>query len=413
MLCLSESRVEDSLGHAIPKRLVSSCFFGSQNGQCLPVDVQVYFENFPFDGDSLGEAQAQALCAQYRAGGFPDVLWRDLARPCPALPDKKEQQVQDVRGWLERCDPDLLLEIEGFARGFNIPLTETLLYLTGWGFQPSIMQGCSQVGILCQATEKGKPLVGRNYDFHPDLWERRLVSFRASRGFSSIGSSQFVVGRLEGINSAGLYVGMSFAHGRNTPNGISGGFFFSTIVRIVLDQAKNLSEAVSLIQALPHSSPYNYLVVDESGKGAVVEVGLSRVAVRPACRTDAIHTTNHFVDPTMADQQARKMENSEIRYKLIEKWCQKHKSEISVEQIKKLLATKYPHGLAVPWYNEFLGTLYSMVADLGRRDLWISIGEPKRDGYRSVNWRKAPRTHQTTIFSGIITEALITTPSRE
>ena len=103
---------------------------------------------------------------------------------------------------------------------------------------------------------------------------------RAANGsHASIGSSEILTGRLDGMNERGLVIGLHMVRMSPRLPGLS----CVLIVGIVLDQCASTAEAVADAPPMPHAMQYNYSLLDADGVAAVVEAVPGSVAVRTGC----------------------------------------------------------------------------------------------------------------------------------
>jgi predicted choloylglycine hydrolase len=165
--------------------------------------------------------------------------------------------------------PDLRtcrLKLEGHMPEL-VPVWERLVELAGgdeltarlltlWD-PPRFLPGCSQ------ATVGGRtPLLIRNYDYSPDLFERVVYS-SAFTGRRVLGMGDCLWGLLDGMNDAGLAVSLAFG-GRP---GSSPGFGIPIVVRYLLEVAASIDDVRSVLGRVPVNMSYNLTAVDGSGKG--------------------------------------------------------------------------------------------------------------------------------------------------
>jgi predicted choloylglycine hydrolase len=315
----------------------------------------------------------------------------------PVFTSTTPENFKRVSELLGQFDPPLLEEMKGFAQGASLSLEDVVVKLSGYGFTTPIFdQGCTQIAVLGGNTTDGHTLVGRNYDFTPDkkLSDFRLVILKPDSFQASIGTSQFVFGRVEGLNAAGVYAGISYGMGKGRdPNG----FFFHTIVRILLDQCRTANEAVQLIQKLPHSSGYNYLIADKDN-AFVVEVSPPRIAVRKAER-NVIVAVNHYVSPVMKAEQKQLSPNSVDRLARAEK---KAPSIKAVADMKTFLSGHGDDGVCQHYYEQTLGTIWSGIFDLTAVQAGYIFGAPCKNEIRYFDFPKGADVNQT--FTGILAE---------
>ncbi len=127
---------------------------------------------------------------------------------------------------------------------------------------PPFVAGCSQAVLAGDA-----PVLVRNYDYHPDLWERVVYS-SAFTGRRVIGSSDCLWGLLDGMNDAGLVVSLAFGGQRVT----GPGFGIPLVVRYLLETAETVPDVTSTLARVPVNMAYNLSVLDRRGEAVTVFV---------------------------------------------------------------------------------------------------------------------------------------------
>ncbi len=143
---------------------------------------------------------------------------------------------------------------------------------------PPYLAGCSQAVWL-----RGAPVLIRNYDYSPDLFEGVLLYTNWLRPV--IAMSDCLWGVLDGINDAGLAVSLAFGGRKMT--GV--GFGIPLVLRYVLETCTTTAEAVAVLQRIPLHMAYNVTVVDAGGAHATVYLAPDQ----PPIVTDAATCTNH------------------------------------------------------------------------------------------------------------------------
>lgn len=310
----------------------------------------------------------------------------------PIFTKTTPEKFEEVSKLLAEFDPEILDEMKGFADATEIPYEDIVVKLSGYGItQPPIPDGCTQIAVLPEITSNQHVMVGRNYDFSDDkkLSDWRLILLYPDTGKHSIGVSQFIFGRTEGMNNDGLYVGMSFAHGKGKNDN---GFFFPIIVRILLDKCKNTEEALELVQKMPHSSSYNYLIADNKS-AFVVEVSPPKIAIRES-QNGLIIAANHYISDAMKEEQKWTMPNSVERYNTAMTNLSGI-SKIDIEDVKNVLSGHSKDGVCVHHYNDFLGTLWSAIFDLNELKVYYAIGAPCINEYNLIDFSNGERINKT------------------
>ncbi|MDX1522405.1 MAG: C45 family peptidase [Anaerolineae bacterium] len=168
-----------------------------------------------------------------------------------------------------------------------LPVYEQLVELAGGGDVPArflslycpppYLSGCSQ------AVWPQTPLLVRNYDYSPRLFEGNLLYTKWLRPVIAMSDSLW--GVLDGINEAGLAVSLAFG-GRKMAGK---GFGIPLILRYILELCDTADEAGAVLQRVPVHMPYNVTVLDRAGQVLTAYLGPDR----PAEITTTPVSTNH------------------------------------------------------------------------------------------------------------------------
>jgi predicted choloylglycine hydrolase len=251
-----------------------------------------------------------------------------------------------------KFSPALWEEIAGIADALGIPMERAALCFGNEGLRPPI-GACSAVMT--------SGVYGRNYDFKPRYYGARFVLLKAKGSYASIGASEYLTGRLDGMNEHGLLIGLHRV--RTSPR--FPGLSAVLIVRIVLDQCATTTEATALLRRLPHAMQYNYSLLDANGAAAVVEAAAGTVAVRTG---DWLACTNHF--QSLLGPLNRRPAHSRQRLPPLEAWAEQHLSaEAMFAALNHSRSPAFHHG-----YLRGAGTMHTIVGEPSRKRLLIGIG---------------------------------------
>ncbi|MFD1068004.1 C45 family autoproteolytic acyltransferase/hydolase [Oceanobacillus locisalsi] len=201
-----------------------------------------------------------------------DPKWKEQA----AL--QTNENIIEAKKYIKRLSVTLWDEIEGLAAGMDIHINTAIQLFSGYDMRLPFM-GCT--------TMANDSYYVRNYDFNDVCYDARLVLSKPDTGYASIGFSQQVTGRLDGMNEKGLVIGLHMVNEKSSQTG----FLATTICRLVLEQCADTKEAISLIQKIPHQYSVNFSIMDKAGNNAVVEVSPEEQVVYQSRR---IICTNHF-----------------------------------------------------------------------------------------------------------------------
>lgn len=277
----------------------------------------------------------------------------------------KEESKQILSLFHQYC-PGINEEISGFADALAIDDMQVVYY-----FMTYLKPGCSQLAVLPSKTKDGHILLARNYEFNDKMEDFALCTTKIDGKYAHIGSSVMQFGRNEGMNEHGLCVSQSSAGFPVTSNLENSrkpaivGLQFWAVIRTLLENCKDVKEAVELAINLPIAYNINLLLGDKSGNAALLETLDGRKAVKyinSETEEQFICSTNHVHLEELIPYEPKSMHNSIIRYRLIHEYLG-NKNEITKEDLKKLLSNKYPKGLCCHQYNDFFGTLRGMVFD--------------------------------------------------
>ncbi|UOQ86873.1 C45 family autoproteolytic acyltransferase/hydolase [Gracilibacillus salinarum] len=302
-----------------------------------------YADVMQFRGDhaSFGYKQGQWLLQSYLN---PIYTNSDSMKKVRFSFDQKEA-VQ----WTKSLFPHFYEELDGLAEGLKMSLEQVLLHFSGFQ-QEWRRSGCSII--------TGDHFLVRNYDFHPKTYEGRFVLYQPDHGYATIGPSQRIVGRADGLNEKGLTTGYNFVNRRNTGDG----FIPTIITRMMLETCQSNEEAIALLKEVPHRVAFNYVLADRFGNRHVVEATSDAVRVKE----DTV-STNHFDILTESN-----------RYHLADS---KRRMAIFREQPPSLtkrdafqLLNNIEHEVFSEKYPQSGGTLHTTVYDLHSLEAGIALG---------------------------------------
>ncbi|MEQ8395829.1 C45 family peptidase [Thalassobaculum sp.] len=170
-----------------------------------------------------------------------------------------------------------------------VPVWERLVDLAGGGDlparllslydPPAYLTGCSQA-----VWSGADPLLVRNYDYNSRAFD--AVVLRSNWTDKAImGTSDCLIGLVDGINDAGLAVSLTFG-GRRV---VGRGFGVPIILRYVLETCETVEQAGRVLARVPTHMAYNVTVLDAERKWLTVYLSPDR----PPVITHAAVATNH------------------------------------------------------------------------------------------------------------------------
>lgn len=260
-------------------------------------------------------------------------------------------ELAEVKEAYNQFAPGLWEELCGLSEGAELPLEQVLRDYGGYRV-PSPRGGCSTIVT--------SDYLVRNYDYHPRTYEGRYLLYKPTdHGYATIGPTQRIVGRMDGMNEHGLALAYNFMH-RKQPGP---GFICNAIGRIVLQTAKNTEEAISLLKEIPHRHSFTYIIVDASGNRKLIETTPRAVIVR-----DAHLCTNHF--NVQQSENRRVLKESEARMSVLnEEW----QADADVQASFNLL-NDTKAGVFVEDYKSWSGTIHTTAYIPEKLEAWIALG---------------------------------------
>jgi len=287
-----------------------------------------------------------------------------------------------------RHAPELVEEMHALAEAAEVDYDALMTLTLTVPFDPDDVPACTVVAVLPERTVDGRTIAGRNYDFFHDVSEGSATLYRAypvgAHGraplHASAGVSDIWIGRDDGLNDAGLFVGIASIF----MPGLQPGLTFWLVTRLVLDRCATVEEGLDLILSLPHAGSWTYLLADASGKAAVVEPGTDGVEVRYP-QDGLLIMTNHPLCPRWADKASFVPPDSHPRYDRLRALLG-GKAPVDLEMVKAALRDHEglvcSHGAHFP--NRRFGTLWSVAAKPGDRSIDVAAGYPCQNRYETV-----------------------------
>jgi predicted choloylglycine hydrolase len=291
-------------------------------------------------------------------------------------PEWSERFAHETEALIREYCPGLEEEIHGLADGLGVGPEKISYVMNSYLIPPR----CSHMVILPDRTADGHTLVARSYEFGQESNDNRLCLTRANGFQAHIGASSLLLGRLDGMNESGLSVTMSAGGipvgnlpGLNPPP--CKGLAFWMAIRSALDTCVDVPSAVEYLRHFPHGGNPIILLADSAGRAARLEVYGRTVDVELQ-EKGSVLAANHFQSAEMLPHIGPVMRNSRQRLDLMRTLAERPAKAISVQDLRTLLGTEFPDGLACHFYKEWFGTLHSLVYDLTTLTAWYCMGSP-------------------------------------
>jgi predicted choloylglycine hydrolase len=183
--------------------------------------------------------------------------------------------------------------------------------------------------------------------------------------------------------SNGLPVG-NFEWGQKA--GVTG-FSFWIVMRSILENYKNVDEAIDWAMKAPIGYNINLMLADSSNQIALLQCIDGHKAYKlldSSNNKTYLSATNHVLLEEIKPYEKMLLENSRIRNKIMEEMF-RGKDKISKSDIKTLLSASYPDGLCCHYYGEFFGTLRSMIFDVTDQNIDMTFGSPQANEWQTFS----------------------------
>lgn len=337
--------------------------------------TQEFLKNFVGTNDEVGVKIGQWLMSDSR-------LLQKVVLPLNTYPKNKYEEIKKL---LDKFCPGVNEEISSFSKTIGIKPEQALFYAMTY-----LERGCSLMALKPDKTADGHVLMGRNYDFNDEM-EEMCFAYTAIKGkYRYIGSTLNLFGRSDGMNEHGLAV-CKASNGLPVGNFEGGqtagvtGFSFWIVIRSILENCKNVEDAITWTMQAPIGYNLNLMLADKSGKIALVQCINGQKEYKLLGEKDNenyLSCTNHTLLEKIKPYEKILIENSVIRNNSIYNLFSTNKL-ISKKEIKALLSTSYPEGLCCYYYKEYFGTLRSMIFDLTEGLIEVAFGSPNENQWRT------------------------------
>ncbi len=282
--------------------------------------------------------------------------------------------------------PNQLEEMQGTADEIKTPV-EQLAYLSA-----SYLRGgnCCHFILPGRIMQNQQDILARSYEFSESMDDMNISRISSPGVYTHMGSAMMWHGRYDGINEKGLAVTMSAGglpvsslEGLLPP--IQDGFQFWTLIRAVLETCQTVQQGIDLIKDVPLCGNPILMLLDAAGDQARVEVLGNQIAVKSIRAEDEefpLAATNHFQD--LSAPKVPVFKQSHTRLKTIEDF-QNSKNKFTLQDVQTFLDMLYPQGVSCNYYQEFFGTLRSMIFNPKEKSLQVRFGTPGLNEWKTLS----------------------------
>lgn len=280
-----------------------------------------------------------------------------------------KQDVEDALCLYDKYCPGIREELEGFSKETGTPVQDI-----AYTWMTYLVPRCSGLVVLGGQTADGHTRLARNYEFSIEDEDLTVVKTKPKGKYAHIGGSIALFGRTEGINEYGLAVSMSSC-GMPVSN-ITGmrkaeikGLQFWAVIRSLLENCKDVEEALQMALTMPIAFNINLYLADPAGNGALLEtMNGKKVYERISIKDEKQYLcgTNHIAIPSFQYLEPVAMRNSMVRLEKLHQFVKEHPG-MEENQIREFFLKDYPEGMTSHYYDDWFGTVKSVVMDTVER----------------------------------------------
>ncbi len=315
----------------------------------------------------------------------PEVK-RRLEVPTGLFAPRNKKTIDEMFETFDQYCPGVNEEIKGFADTVGVEPSQVIFYFISF-----FVRGCNVMALRPEKNQEGHTVLAYTYDFTDLLEEMCIATTHVTGKYLHTGSQCNIFGRANGINEHGLAMCQS-SNGLPVTNIEAGldpvitGLNFWCVIRALLENCKNISEALDYLENMPVAYNMNLMMADTSGDIVLFENlhGFKVHKIVKASDSEGfLCAGNHAVLPEMLQREKSRWKSSVQRHRTIRDTFLS-KPKISKEDLKNLISTSYPDGLCAHFYDmqNMFGMLYGGILDVNDKTIDITFGTPQHNPWR-------------------------------
>ena len=291
---------------------------------------------------------------------------------------------------IREYNADYLEEIKGVADGSGFDFEDILalncrseLVFVGKEFDKQD-GGCTSIGITADKALYGEAICAHNWDWKTSQRENMIMmKIRQRNGKPTIFmvTEAGIIGKTS-FNSAGINCYLNALSTNQSPSGIP----LHMAMRAVAD-CETLAEAIKELTRMPLGCCANFMLGHKNGECVDVEIENEDFDVLYPKEGIIVHT-NHFISPRLPlaprkDTTKYKLTDSFIRLGRADKRLRQRPERISVEDVMDVLKDHVEYPCSICRHDDpkvapglRMGTVFSMIVNLARGDIYFCKGNP-------------------------------------
>lgn len=247
--------------------------------------------------------------------------------------------------------PDGFAELEGIARGADMPLAQILAMngltdlrdILAWGGELESLGGCTAFMLAGDSTRTGKLLCGQTWDLATDNMPHVLAVHRQPTNgpqtwtLTTVGCLSLI-----GLNEAGIAIGTTNIRTTDARPGVT---YLSMIHKALA--ASSLDQAALAISAAPRAGAHFFFLADADGRGLALECTPDHVEAAPLEAGAYVHTNHCLVPAHQAIESDTPSKSSHARQARLEALIERDRGHADVEGAKRWLADRESDELGI------------------------------------------------------------------
>lgn len=325
--------------------------------------------------------------------GTNEEIGRKLARRpeakqmyAPAPEAFTEEVMQEALQMYERYCPGILEELRGFSQESGIAVKDM-----AYSWMTYLLPRCCGISIQGSRMADGHTRLVRSYEFGIQDEDLLVCRTKVTGKYMHVSATTALFGSGEGINEHGLAVSQSSCGFpvSNLPqmrNPAIKGLQFWAVIRSLLENCRGVEEALTMLKDMPIAYNINLYLADPTGTIVLYETMNGEAAyerLEAGSEKGCLYGTNHIAIKSFQNREPVAMKNSLLRYERIEQFMQKSGAKTE-EELRQFLLTKYPQGPMAYYYDEWFGTVRSVVMDVVEKRYAICWFGQEENGWKEI-----------------------------
>jgi len=292
--------------------------------------------------------------------------------------------------YIEKYDPDLMVEIQGVAEGSGCPLLEivALNARSEIALTEKMISGCTSFALTPEGSG-GQTFVGQNWDWKGSQRRSLIVLKLIQKHKPNIlmVTEAGIIGKI-GFNDAGIGACLNaLVTDQNCP-----GTPLHIVLRGILN-SEILSDAIAAVAKTRIASAANFMVCHRDGEAIDIEAVPADFDVLIPDRGLLVHT-NHFISNRLAgvkDLGKIAIVESPIRLARARKLFERVRGRAGLEEIKNVLRDHFNHPKAICRHEDTRDetgmrseTVFSIIMDLAAQSMYLTDGPPCESEYEML-----------------------------